>query len=295
MKSLTTVQTEFTFSPALLSDFAAVKDDYRYAIKSFISFAADATGENAFQIIRDYYKSLNQSGLSASTIRIRRQAVKSRLRLAVAGPEHSEEERTILEHELRLIDNTPGLKCPTAAPPDGTGKTLSDAEYRLLLKSARSDRQRRFIEFLAATGCRVSELTGVLLTDCKIEGGYVVIAVRGKGNRKADFKERRVFISSPMYDRIIETFDGQKYLFETSGGKRYSRSYISDQIGQLTLTVLGRRLSAHKLRHTCITRLLREGKPIDAVSRYAGHSSIQITARYSHNHLQPEDVLGFGI
>jgi integrase len=39
----------------------------------------------------------------------------------------------------------------------------------------------------------------------------------------------------------------------------------------------------HTMRHTCLTRLVRGGMPIDRVSRWAGHSNINITMdRYVH-------------
>jgi len=43
------------------------------------------------------------------------------------------------------------------------------------------------------------------------------------------------------------------------------------------------RLRLHDLRHTCATLLLESGAPIDAVKRYMGHSSIQVTSDiYGH-------------
>jgi len=259
-------------------DFAlSVQDNYRHHIKAWANYANSQTG-GIMEIIRNYYKYLNGSTLAASTIRCRRQAVKNRVRYIVASPGFTNSEKAIIEESLQRLDREPGLKCPSPKQPD-SGKTLSTDEYRLLLEKARSERQRRFIEFLGVTGCRVSELTGARLTDCKIEASYVSVLVRGKGTASAEFKERTVYISRGLYDRIRETFSGKMYLFETGTGRRYSRSYISNQLGKLSLAVLGRRLSAHKFRHFAITRLIYEKKPMDAVSRYAGHSSIQITMR----------------
>jgi integrase/recombinase XerC len=44
-----------------------------------------------------------------------------------------------------------------------------------------------------------------------------------------------------------------------------------------------RQVSPHKLRHTLITHLISGGARIDAVSKLAGHSSIEVTLRiYTH-------------
>ena len=276
------------------TEFAlSVRDNYKYHIRAWAGFAAvyNDSGRGILEIIRDYFRSLNDSSLAAATIRCRRQALKDRVRRVIAAPAFTDQDRAIIEDTLHRIDREPGLKCPTPKPPQ-SDKTLSNDEYRLLLEKARSERQRRFVEFLNVTGCRVSEMTGVKVANCKQEKSYVSVTVQGKGTAAAEFKERVVFISIGLYERIRETFDGKVYLFETGKGKRYSRSYISNQLSKLTGAVLGRRLSAHKFRHAAITRLIREKKPMDAVSRYAGHSSIQITMRYAHNLLTPQDVLG---
>jgi len=49
-------------------------------------------------------------------------------------------------------------------------------------------------------------------------------------------------------------------------------------------------LKAHTLRHTCLTRMAKSGKfKIEEISRWAGHSGIQITMdRYLH--LIPTDT-----
>jgi integrase/recombinase XerC len=40
-------------------------------------------------------------------------------------------------------------------------------------------------------------------------------------------------------------------------------------------------LSSHRLRHTCLTRLVRAGVDIVTVAEIAGHSRIETTRRYS--------------
>ena len=47
----------------------------------------------------------------------------------------------------------------------------------------------------------------------------------------------------------------------------------------------------HTLRHTKITNLVKEGKELPKVSKFAGHSNIGITMkRYAH--LSPTDLVG---
>jgi len=72
-----------------------------------------------------------------------------------------------------------------------------------------NDRGRGFVRFLYATGCRVSEMVGIRLTDCQANG-EVTIEVTGKGN-----KARRVRIPEEFYQELRITFGGSTWLFET--------------------------------------------------------------------------------
>jgi integrase/recombinase XerD len=212
----------------------------------------------------------------------------------MADPHITDRQRAAFEHQLKELDRDPQTKCPGGASgSSGANKTVSTEEYNRLMQNARSERQKRFIEFLYTTGVRVSEMTGIQHADCKREGNVIAIRIRGKGNRKQSYKERTVWITKAMYERIRETFAGEEYLFETGKGRRYSRSYVSNQIAKLTQAVLGRKLSAHKLRHTFVTNKLNETGRVKAVSQYVGHSDVQITLRiYGHDTFSPADLLG---
>lgn len=60
---------------------------------------------------------------------------------------------------------------------------------------------------------------------------------------------------------------------------------LSARAIDLTLRSLGQRadvtLSAHTLRHTCLTRLVRAGNDIVLVAELAGHARLETTRRYS--------------
>ena len=145
----------------------------------------------------------------------------------------------------------------------------------------KSERQRCFIRFLYSTGCRVAELASIKLSACTILLGTVYISIVGKGR-----KERQLRVPLGLYNAIVETFGGKRYLFETSKGNPYPRQYISNEIKKITKRATGKGLSAHKMRHSWATRQLANGTPIDAVSRYLGHSDTTITLKfYAHNEM----------
>jgi len=112
----------------------------------------------------------------------------------------------------------------------------------------------------------------------------VRLTITGKGN-----KERKVDIEEALFDAIRSTFQGETYLFQTQGGKPYRPSYISYEIIKAGRRILGRRISAHSMRHGFAILAIREGASIKAVSTYLGHSSTAITLdMYVHEKLEKE-------
>jgi integrase/recombinase XerD len=163
-------------------------------------------------------------------------------------------------------------------------KMLSPEEVGKLLQRL-SARGKLFVRFLYATGCRVSEMIGVRLSDCKVNGG-VTIEVVGKGG-----KARKVRIPRKLYDEIRATFGGKRWLFETENGTQYDRSYISHMIERQSKRAIGRMVGAHALRHSTATVLISRTNKVQAVSEYLGHADPATTLRfYVHESLTDADL-----
>ncbi len=100
-------------------------------------------------------------------------------------------------------------------------------------------------------------------------------------------------VTRELFAEIRAACRGEEYLFETAGGKPYRRSYVSGQIAKITQYAIGRRLSAHKLRHSFATRMVAKTGKIAAVSTYLGHSSVSTTLNlYVHEELGDAELLG---
>jgi len=112
----------------------------------------------------------------------------------------------------------------------------------------------------------------------------VRLTIIGKGN-----KERKVDIEKSLFEAIRAMFRGETWLFQTKGGKPYRTTYVSYEIIKAGKRILGRRISAHSMRHSFATLAIRDGASIKAVSKYLGHSSTAITMdMYVHESLEKE-------
>jgi integrase len=236
--------------------------------------------------LKAYFRWLNEeSGYAANTVRNKRQACKRRVRQLYHHA--SVEERIMIDRVLHDLDHEHDTKAPkTNGSAVTRDKYLTLEEYRQLLAQVKSDRQYCFLQFLWSTGARVSELTGAELRRCDVDETVVRITVRGKGSKERILKVRR-----DLYNRIRETFRGETYLFETQTGKPYQRDYISHQVQKIGKRI-GKRISAHTLRHSFATDKLKRGASLPALSHYLGHSTVAITADfYLHDEMDEELLL----
>jgi integrase/recombinase XerD len=143
------------------------------------------------------------------------------------------------------------------------------------------------LETLYATGLRVSELTGLKLSQVAHDAG--VVRVVGKGS-----KERLV----PMGDEAVAWIS--RYLAEVrptlAGDAKRDEVFLTQRQGPLTrqaFWALVKRyavraaipkasLSPHVLRHAFATHLLNHGADLRVVQLLLGHADITTTTIYTH-------------
>ncbi|MBN1954181.1 MAG: tyrosine-type recombinase/integrase [Anaerolineae bacterium] len=181
-----------------------------------------------------------------------------------------------------------GLKETQTAP-----KAISQQNLNRILRQARKGGSKRdvaFLEFLAATGLRASEVAGVKIGDLELgeRSGWVTVrATKGKGR-----KERRVPVNARVRGYRVEYLaeraglDGElgptEPLFLSQLGTAampYAIWYAVKKYARLA-GVEG--VSPHSFRHTVASRLVRDPE-VDrvAAAAYLGYSRLDTTMRYS--------------
>lgn len=292
------LQVKTDFNQNALAFIRSIDNSYKFHIRNFCGWM-ERTGrsldkEQFFQTVKDYIIEVNNDNtISASTKRLRRQALKKALKLMTNGADAGN--LYLLDLLLKNLDENKETKSPgTNTRKVSRDKVITAAEYYKLVDNARSDKQRRFIEFLFNTGCRVSEMLEIRIKDdITIGPEFVGIRVKGKGSRKMKYKERPIMIPLELYNDILRTFDStdKEFLFSTSTGHAYNRCYVSNQLKKLGKAILSKKISAHTFRHGFVTLKIQETGDIKAVSEYVGHSSVSITLdMYTHTELKKEQI-----
>jgi len=147
------------------------------------------------------------------------------------------------------------------------------------------------IALMAYAGLRVSEITRMNINDLNKTSS--VLSVRGKGEKW------RYVPLPPILNELLKQYlterltpknkKDQYAFFITQFGRRISKRMVQT-ITEKTLSALvgrypelqGMTLSAHKLRHSFATDLLKNGTDLRAVQELLGHEDISTTQIYTH-------------
>ena len=176
-----------------------------------------------------------------------------------------------------LIDKNPTANLGVIKRAKKEKKTYTEVEIEKLNHHCKSIRDRAIINFLASTGCRVSEMTG--LDREAVDMRTLECVVHGKGN-----KERTVYLS-PVTGMLLAQYletrkDDNPALFVGLRGERLLPGGVRAMLTVLANDAGVEHVHPHKFRRTLATDLSRHGMPIQVVANILGHDKIDTTMRY---------------
>jgi integrase/recombinase XerD len=234
--------------------------------------------------VAGFVRSLHDRGLAASSVARKTAAVRGLHRFRVTEG-LAEEDPTV------LVD---AIKRPRPLP-----KALSLDEVLALLETpdpatAAGRRDRAILEFLYATGSRVSEAAGLDLEDVDLESATAIVT--GKGN-----KQRLVPLGG-YATRAIEAYLPDRLALRSSGrdsgalflnlrGGRLSRQGLWGIVRKAAdgAGIAPDRVSPHVLRHSAATHMVERGADLRSVQQLLGHATITTTQVYTR--VTPQHLL----
>lgn len=158
---------------------------------------------------------------------------------------------------------------------------LTDEELEIIRDSVVDIREKALIEFLYSTGCRVSEVVNVNITDLDLDKRTLVVT--GKGN-----KQRRVFINAKTklsiqsYLKTREDHNDALFVSTRKPYRRLSKGSIEKIVKDIGIrSGIGKNLFPHLLRHTFATDMYERTGNIADLQRLMGHENADTTMVYA--------------
>jgi site-specific recombinase XerD len=234
---------------------------YKREVAEFLAFIGDADVTQVDQkVIREFLHHRHERGHSPASLERCLYALRSFFdSLGVVG--------AVRFCAPRLIQNR---RMPRRLP-----RVLTEAEIEKLISAAETPRDLSLVEFMYATGCRVSEIANMKLAEIDFKARTAMVR-NGKGG-----KDRAVCFGRPAA-KAIKAFlkrDAHQSPFLFAGITTRNIGFI---LQKLSLRAGIPRVNPHALRHTFATHCLNNGMGIRYVQELLGHSSLSTTQIYTH-------------
>jgi integrase/recombinase XerC len=279
-------------------------ENYRIDLEQFLAYLTPP-GERPLRlnsvdhlVIREFIGHLYDRGLERSSVARKLAALRSFFRFCVregvakndparlvARPKLPKRIPSVLTAEemncfLDEMTSPPPVKRRRKSPPT----TLEKAEAEAIVA-----RDRAILELLYASGLRVSELTGLNLSD--VNRNDRILHVFGKRR-----KERLVPFGAKA-DKALEQYwpcreeilrraksrgDATAVFLNKAGGRLTQRSVHLIVKKYVRLLSHDWDLHPHSLRHAFATHLLADGADLRSIQELLGHASLATTQRYTH-------------
>jgi integrase/recombinase XerD len=172
-------------------------------------------------------------------------------------------------------------------------RVLAAAEVQAILDACARLRDRFFFAVLHETGCRAGEALGLRHEDIAVAEREMAIVARDNANLARAKSGGRVVPVGAELVRLYADYLHGEYgdtdsdyvfvnLFAAPRGQAWSYPAAYDLVARLRAKT-GIGFGPHWFRHSAATRWLRDGVPLEVVSKLLGHSSVTTTlAVYGH-------------
>jgi integrase/recombinase XerD len=180
--------------------------------------------------------------------------------------------------------------------PSGLPKPLQEDEVTRLIAAVTGEdsfarRDRALIEFLYATGARISEACGLSLADLDMDDSLVRLFGKGSKERIVPFgRSAHRALEDWLQDggrgmlvpRRWRSRDHEDAVFLGVHGTRLSRQAAFHIVRKYAgLAGIKEDVSPHTLRHSCATHMLVHGADLRIVQELLGHASVSTTQVYT--------------
>jgi integrase/recombinase XerD len=169
--------------------------------------------------------------------------------------------------------------------------TLSEREVSLLLAAPNMRkplgvRDRAIIELFYASGLRVSELAGLLLSNLHIDEGYIRVIGKGRKERVIPVGKESSDILERYLEEVRPLLCENPHLQNVFVSKRETalcRQRLWQIIKKYTKDAgIMKNVTPHTLRHSFASHLLENGAPLRVIQEMLGHADIATTQIYTH-------------
>ena len=248
-------------------------ETYMRNIRLFIDWYEQTTGEPFQDKISIFdgreYKSYLVANLKQrpTTVNAKLEAVQQYINFLHAQGSHERitiaRQKAVPNYTVSVLDKSSLYKC------------------RRWASNHASVRDAAIFEVLLNTGIRVSELTALTLEDIQLSDRKGKLIVRsGKCGKYREIPLNADGRRAVQAYLTVRPKSAERRLFLGERGS-IGRGGVLKIVKKIGQKAVGRPdLSPHDLRHTCFTRMTKNGTDLTTIADLAGHANVELTAKY---------------
>lgn len=157
---------------------------------------------------------------------------------------------------------------------------FTDEDLEQIRMATKCIRDLAIIDMLYSSGCRISELVQMDISDVDFRNREVVVRGKGSKDRVCYFNARTKL---EVRDYLNTRLDKDPALFVTVRDpvKRISSGTVRAMLNKISDKTGIRGIHPHRFRRTLATNLLEKGMTLEQVKTVLGHKSIETTLIYT--------------
>ena len=157
---------------------------------------------------------------------------------------------------------------------------LSQSEVQRMFDVCENLKHKTILALLYSTGMRVSELINLKWENIDRERMVInIIQAKGKKDRQVPLNEQLIELLTKYWNE----YKPKEYVLNGQFSIQYSDRSVGQVMKQLAEKAgINKRVYTHLMRHNSFTHMVENGVDINLIQRLAGHSSVKITAIYTH-------------
>lgn len=182
-------------------------------------------------------------------------------------------------HDEGYISKNPVRNVPTIKVPRTIKHAYSGEDMEKLKAASCSLRDKAFVYFLDATGCRIGEALSVNRDDINWDTRAIVVyGTKGKAEREVMITEEAAY----WLKAYLNSRDDDEPALFVKAKRPHTR--LTKTGGEHIIRELGRASNVHayphRFRRTMITRCNKRGMPLQDIQALAGHTNATTTQIY---------------